>query len=115
MSSFLPCGGGIDVSIWQTQLDRVFIPHSDRPILRLIGPENAVNLHLQMPDHGDVAELRFTTSPLSPDIHGLEINETSHAHCFADVYMFLKQQGLDKWRLPRAASQMADVQAKFWM
>ncbi|KAF2158936.1 hypothetical protein M409DRAFT_61207 [Zasmidium cellare ATCC 36951] len=115
MSSFLPCGDGIDFNVWQTQLDRIFVPRSKYPILRLIGPENVVNLHLEMPDPGDVAELRCTTAPLPADIHGLEMNETSHAHCFADVYMFLKQQGLEKWRLPRAASETISFQAKFWM
>lgn len=115
MSSFLPCQDDIVLSDWATQLDRIFIPHSGNRFLRLVGPENAINLHLEPPRRGSLATLQVTGTPLLTYPEGLELKEISNAKCFADVYMLLEQQGLTKWHYPEPSHPMYHFHTSFWM
>ena len=108
-NTFVPLDSQLTADVWETELDRIQVlrVYDDFPRhefwIRLIGPGRYLNFRLQLPVDDEVKTVMKVTRDLLPDDQPelVEYNEKSVNRYFADVYVFLRQQGLDQWTLTK--------------
>lgn len=89
---------------WMTELDRIQVlaieNHGESTIwFRLIGPGCSLNLQLNAPrTHCFKSTMTATTEPIPEGYEDLiEVGVNNSGCAFVDVYVFLRQHGLDEW------------------
>jgi hypothetical protein len=108
--------------VWTTELDRVLIMRVDyheEPMIwiRLIGPACNLNLHLNAPDPTSSEGIMGATTEPIPERHAdlIEARVTTRGCIFADVYVILRQFGLDEWTFfPKSSAQDTAVESLSW-
>lgn len=119
---FGPLQRTIGIHVWTTELDRILIlrvyHHEETKIwVRLIGPTHNLNLQLNAPDPSSSEGIMGVTTESIPERHEdlIEARVTTRGCIFADVYVVLRQFGLDGWTFfPESSAQDKLVGAMSW-
>jgi len=119
---FGPLQRAVKNRVWTTELDRIMVLrvgcHGElRTWLRLIGPARTLNLQLNPPKLASLEGIMAATTEPIPEEHEdlVELRVAARGCIFADVYVFLRQFGLDEWIFfPGGSSRDRYVGSSSW-
>lgn len=105
---FAPLWDDIEGAVWTTEVDRILVLSAEvngtaSIWLRLIGPENALNLKPSTKvSRQSIVALEVDTEAVPQSHHDLAEYRVGARGCFfADVYVYIYQHGLSEWLITR--------------
>lgn len=119
---FGPLQRTIGTHVWTTELDRFLILRvhhrgETKIWVRLIGPTHNLNLQLNTPDPSSSEGIMDVTTESIPERREdlIEARIATRGCMFADVYVVLRQFGLDEWTfVPESSARDKIVGAMSW-